>query len=242
MHIHQTEIYNVSYPCWCWHPAVEIDAQSVLRSMLAQSLLTEDLWVDLATYLTIEDLYSLCGVSDYPAIAYVMTDSCLGMQTCRHLRGTLSESKTVWLNVIRDLLVLSPNITVARSLKAASASDLKRTCDRYYAANRLLDMESLKKLGYVISTKDQYCSYAIPFTALEEKLIPGLACIAYASANGSVHLVSTKTGEVMDTWSHPEVDAFKYVRIQTCSCEAYGVTILVVSKLNEAAYVLSTSL
>jgi hypothetical protein len=148
-----------------------------------------------------------------------------GAQTCRHLRDVLTESKTVWVNVIRDLLVPSPNITTARSLKAASASELKQMCNRYRAADRLFNMPTQ---NVVTLNEDQYFSYVLPFAALDGQLVPGLACIAYASSNGSVHLVSTKTGKVVDTWSHPEVNSFHNAAIQICSSETHGAMILAV--------------
>jgi hypothetical protein len=134
-------------------------------------------------------------------------------------------SKTVWKGAVNDLIALSPNIIVSNSIQAASASDLRKACRHY---KEVYDWRVRQKSPVTLG-EDQFKTFSLPFTSMDGQLITGTTCMVHVSSDNSVYLLSTETGQIMDTWDNPESDKSIHAKIKTCASITHGEIILIIS-------------
>jgi hypothetical protein len=67
---------------------------------------------------------------------------------------------------------------------------------------------------------------------MDGQLLHGAPYLACASAQGSVHLLSTDTGDCVDIWKYHKDTLFTYVEMKLCVSERYGPLILLVGDID----------
>jgi hypothetical protein len=132
----------------------------------------------------------------------------------------IASSKTLWKNLIRNLLLLSPNIYVSSCVETASALQLRNLVARYCRIAAAL--QTSNKLNRASDIRSFPWHEAI----FDVKVIPGMPFLVIASTT-FLHLVSAKTGAFMNSWPLPEGGISDNTRISVTFSGARGLGHLV---------------
>jgi hypothetical protein len=108
------------------------------------------------------------------------------------MHGLIANSRSVWQGVIEDLLTLTPNATIARSLPSCAVEDLQQLAIRYRRVAQNLSLDASPDLARFV---------AFPCPMVGGKLVPGTPFMLMMASNGHIHLESVVTGESVDVWS-----------------------------------------
>jgi hypothetical protein len=118
-------------------------------------------------------------------------------QTCRYLHDLLSTSLLLWHEVVRDLLAISPNVMLTRSLTVEKARDLRAKALRFRAVDHILSMSDESRIQ---PAKAFFLTEGAEPLAI--KLLHGTGCVVYLSFSATVHVMSLLDGSQVDVW-HP---------------------------------------
>jgi hypothetical protein len=119
------------------------------------------------------------------------------IQTCGNFRNTIKNAKTVWVEVVKDLLTVSPNGMMQRWLPHANGAQLRSVALRYNTINRAL---SAKDLSHAL----EISSVALEPPMEDALMIPASSVLLHITAIGSLHMTSSDTGETILSWFPPE--------------------------------------
>jgi hypothetical protein len=159
--------------------------------------LPAEIWLFVAELLTIGDIEALSLVRIPFSVFYSQLTS--DKQTCRALHTWLPASLALWRAIVKDLLVISPNPLLSRSLLSETAQSLFWKALRFHHTNRILSGNGATRIP---SAREVVLPEGAQLYAIQ--IVPGTTCAIYISVSGSIRLVCLSTGTELDVWRPPK--------------------------------------
>jgi hypothetical protein len=137
------------------------------------------------------------------------------------MNNLIASSKILWKNLIRNLLLLSPNISISRCVETASASQLRYLVVQYSRIAAVLHT------SIQLNRASDIRSFPYHEAIFDVKVVPGMPFLVIASTS-FLHLVSARTGAFMSSWPLPEGGISDNTRVSVSSSGSHGVGPLVI--------------
>jgi hypothetical protein len=146
----------------------------------------------------------------------------------RSLRSVLSTSLLLWREVVRDLLEISPNIVLQRSIETESAANLRAHALRFVQVDRAVSSNSIASFTEPSPELENLRRSHARFAPWPQ-ILPGASCAVAIRCDMSFHLFSLPSGEETEVWRSDLTDyvGVSQSRVQDsdiklCSSLRYG--------------------